>query len=139
MGKIRVEGLKKSYGANQVLKGIDMQVQEGEVVCLIGPSGSGKSTFLRCINRLEEITAGRVIVVITSYSIHYTKLYEAIPLLLGLGLHEFSMSASSVLPARELLSRLSRQEWSRLAAEALNMSSQQEVLDFVNNQLRSEA
>ncbi|AZS15151.1 amino acid ABC transporter ATP-binding protein [Paenibacillus lutimineralis] len=62
MGKIRVEGLKKSYGTNQVLKGIDMQVQEGEVVCLIGPSGSGKSTFLRCINRLEEITAGRVIV-----------------------------------------------------------------------------
>lgn len=62
MGKIRVEGLKKSYGSNEVLKGIDMQVQEGEVVCVIGPSGSGKSTFLRCINRLEDITAGRVIV-----------------------------------------------------------------------------
>ncbi|MDP4098179.1 amino acid ABC transporter ATP-binding protein [Paenibacillus sp. P96] len=62
MGKIRVEGLKKSYGSNEVLKGIDVQVQEGEVVCLIGPSGSGKSTFLRCINRLEEITGGRVIV-----------------------------------------------------------------------------
>ncbi|OOC59397.1 amino acid ABC transporter ATP-binding protein [Paenibacillus ihbetae] len=62
MGKIRVEGLKKSYGSNEVLKGIDMQVQEGEVVCVIGPSGSGKSTFLRCINRLEEITAGKVIV-----------------------------------------------------------------------------
>lgn len=64
---------------------------------------------------------------------------SAIPLLLGLGLHEFSMSASSVLLARELLSRLSKQEWSRLAVEALSMSSQQEVLDFVNNQLRSEA
>jgi len=62
LGKIRVEGLKKSYGSNEVLKGIDMQVQEGEVVCVIGPSGSGKSTFLRCINRLEDITAGRVIV-----------------------------------------------------------------------------
>jgi len=62
LGKIRVEGLKKSYGSNEVLKGIDMQVQEGEVVCVIGPSGSGKSTFLRCINRLEEITAGKVIV-----------------------------------------------------------------------------
>ncbi|WP_160043459.1 phosphoenolpyruvate--protein phosphotransferase [Paenibacillus sp. USDA918EY] len=63
----------------------------------------------------------------------------AIPLLLGLGLHEFSMSASSVLPARELVSRLSKQEWSRLAEQALGMSSQQEVLDFVNQQLRSEA
>ncbi|GGF95404.1 phosphoenolpyruvate--protein phosphotransferase [Paenibacillus aceti] len=64
---------------------------------------------------------------------------SAIPLLLGFGLHEFSMSASSVLPARELLSRLSRQEWSRLAVQTLNMSSQSEVLDFVNDQLRSEA
>lgn len=64
---------------------------------------------------------------------------SAIPLLLGFGLHEFSMSASSVLPARELLSRLSRQEWSRLAVETLNMSSQSEVFDFVNDQLRSEA
>lgn len=62
MGKIRVEGLKKSYGSNEVLKNIDMAVNEGEVVCVIGPSGSGKSTFLRCINKLEEITAGRVIV-----------------------------------------------------------------------------
>ncbi|MEO2203518.1 amino acid ABC transporter ATP-binding protein [Paenibacillus pabuli] len=62
MGKIKVEGLKKSFGSNQVLKGIDMTVAEGEVVCVIGPSGSGKSTFLRCINQLEEITAGRVIV-----------------------------------------------------------------------------
>ncbi|MGG1615634.1 amino acid ABC transporter ATP-binding protein [Paenibacillus sp. NRS-1782] len=62
MGKIIVKNLKKSYGSNEVLKGIDMQVQEGEVVCVIGPSGSGKSTFLRCVNMLEEITAGEVIV-----------------------------------------------------------------------------
>ncbi|MGG3281298.1 amino acid ABC transporter ATP-binding protein [Paenibacillus solani] len=60
MAKIRVEGLKKSFGSNHVLKGIDMQVEEGEVVCVIGPSGSGKSTFLRCLNRLEDITAGKV-------------------------------------------------------------------------------
>ncbi|WP_366296055.1 amino acid ABC transporter ATP-binding protein [Paenibacillus sp. AN1007] len=62
MGKIKVEGLKKSFGSNEVLKGIDVAVNEGEVVCVIGPSGSGKSTFLRCINCLEEITAGHVIV-----------------------------------------------------------------------------
>ncbi|MDT0016133.1 amino acid ABC transporter ATP-binding protein [Listeria swaminathanii] len=62
MTKLKVTGLKKSFGANEVLKGIDIEVKEGEVVCVIGPSGSGKSTFLRCMNNLEEITAGDVIV-----------------------------------------------------------------------------
>ncbi|EGB0186513.1 amino acid ABC transporter ATP-binding protein [Listeria monocytogenes] len=62
MTKLKVTGLKKSFGANEVLKGIDIEVKEGEVVCVIGPSGSGKSTFLRCMNILEEITAGEVVV-----------------------------------------------------------------------------
>ncbi|MBF2509258.1 amino acid ABC transporter ATP-binding protein [Listeria welshimeri] len=62
MTKLKVTGLKKSFGANEVLKGIDIEVKEGEVVCVIGPSGSGKSTFLRCMNKLEEITAGDVVV-----------------------------------------------------------------------------
>ena len=62
MIKVKTEQLKKSFGNLEVLKGIDVEVKEGEVVCLIGPSGSGKSTFLRCLNRLEETTAGTVIV-----------------------------------------------------------------------------
>lgn len=62
MSKISVTGLKKSFGANEVLKGLDVEVAEGEVVCVIGPSGSGKSTFLRCLNKLEDITAGTVVV-----------------------------------------------------------------------------
>lgn len=62
MIKVKVEQLKKNFGSLEVLKGIDLEVKEGEVVCLIGPSGSGKSTFLRCLNRLEETTAGTVIV-----------------------------------------------------------------------------
>lgn len=57
---IRVEDLHKSFGNLKVLKGIDCEVKEKEVVCVIGPSGSGKSTFLRCINLLEEITNGAV-------------------------------------------------------------------------------
>ena len=57
---IQVEGLHKSFGALEVLKGIDFRVDPGEVVCVIGPSGSGKSTLLRCVNRLEEPTAGRI-------------------------------------------------------------------------------
>ena len=62
MIKVKVEKLQKSFGSLEVLKGIDLEVKEGEVICLIGPSGSGKSTFLRCLNRLEETTAGTVIV-----------------------------------------------------------------------------
>jgi polar amino acid transport system ATP-binding protein len=57
---LRVEGLHKSFGKLEVLKGIDLAMSEHEVVCLIGASGSGKSTLLRCINLLEEINAGRI-------------------------------------------------------------------------------
>ena len=60
--KIKVNGLKKSFGNLHVLKGIDAEIKAGEVICVIGPSGSGKSTFLRCINRLEEATGGEIIV-----------------------------------------------------------------------------
>jgi ABC-type polar amino acid transport system ATPase subunit len=59
---ITVRNLHKSFGSLEVLKGVDCEIREGEVVCVIGPSGSGKSTFLRCLNRLEEITSGEVIV-----------------------------------------------------------------------------
>ncbi|MCQ2001225.1 amino acid ABC transporter ATP-binding protein [Arthrobacter zhaoxinii] len=62
MSKIQTIGLRKSYGSNEVLKGLDVSVAEGEVVCVIGPSGSGKSTFLRCLNKLEDITGGTVMV-----------------------------------------------------------------------------
>lgn len=60
--KIKVTDLHKYFGENQVLKGIDIEIQQGEVVCVIGPSGSGKSTFLRCLNRLEEVTSGEILV-----------------------------------------------------------------------------
>ena len=58
--KVEIRGLRKSFGKHEVLKGIDCDIHTGEVVCVIGPSGSGKSTFLRCINCLEEPTAGTV-------------------------------------------------------------------------------
>ena len=60
--KIDVQDLHKSFGKNEVLKGIDVQFNEGDVVCIIGPSGSGKSTFLRTLNLLETVTSGKVIV-----------------------------------------------------------------------------
>src|SRR3954452_8283561 len=57
---VRAEQVHKSYGKLEVLKGVDLTVAPGEVMCLIGPSGSGKSTFLRCVNHLEKIQAGRL-------------------------------------------------------------------------------
>lgn len=60
--KIKVKNLHKCYGDIEVLKGMNITVKEGEVVCLIGPSGSGKSTFLRCLNRLEERTSGDILI-----------------------------------------------------------------------------
>ncbi|MEU5853220.1 amino acid ABC transporter ATP-binding protein [Saccharopolyspora shandongensis] len=59
---IEINGLNKSFGSLEVLRGIDLEVERGEVVCVIGPSGSGKSTLLRCVNLLEEPTAGKVVV-----------------------------------------------------------------------------
>jgi polar amino acid transport system ATP-binding protein len=75
---VKADGICKNFGSNQVLKGIDLHVQPGEVVCLIGPSGSGKSTFLRCINHLETVNGGRMWVhgKIVGYDLKGAKLYE---------------------------------------------------------------
>ena len=59
---VSIKGLNKSFGSNHVLRGIDLEVQQGEVVCIIGPSGSGKSTLLRCVNMLEKPSDGTVVV-----------------------------------------------------------------------------
>ena len=59
MSMISVKGLQKSFGKHEVLKGIDIEIQPGEVVAIVGPSGCGKSTFLRCLNLLEKPTGGR--------------------------------------------------------------------------------
>jgi polar amino acid transport system ATP-binding protein len=75
---VKAEGVHKSFGRVEVLKGIDLEVQPGEVLCLLGPSGSGKSTFLRCINHLEKINAGRLSVdgELVGYRLLGDKLHE---------------------------------------------------------------
>jgi polar amino acid transport system ATP-binding protein len=75
---VLAERLHKSFGKLEVLKGIDLEVRRGEVCCLLGPSGSGKSTFLRCINHLEKVDAGRLSVdgKLVGYRQQGDKLYE---------------------------------------------------------------
>ena len=79
--KIKVTDLYKSFHDLHVLKGITLEVKEGEVVCIIGPSGGGKSTFLRCLNQLESVTGGEIIVddfVITDKKVNINKVRENI-------------------------------------------------------------
>jgi polar amino acid transport system ATP-binding protein len=75
---VKAEGVRKRFGVNEVLKGIDLEVARGEVMCVIGPSGSGKSTVLRCINHLEKINGGRLWVdgQLVGYQQRGDKLYE---------------------------------------------------------------
>ncbi|MBA4860543.1 amino acid ABC transporter ATP-binding protein [Streptomyces sp. PSKA54] len=75
---VRARGVRKSYGDTEVLSGIDLDVEPGAVACIIGPSGSGKSTFLRCVNHLEKIDAGRLEVDgrLVGYREHGGRLYE---------------------------------------------------------------
>ncbi|WP_282597216.1 amino acid ABC transporter ATP-binding protein [Cryobacterium sp. BB307] len=78
---VNAEQVSKNFGSNEVLKGITLEVKRGEVLCLVGPSGSGKSTFLRCINHLERVDAGRLSVdgVLVGYEERDDKLYELKP------------------------------------------------------------
>lgn len=75
---VRAEGVRKRFGHQEVLRGIDLEVKKGEVMCIIGPSGSGKSTFLRCINHLEKVDGGRLVVdgQLVGYREQNGRLYE---------------------------------------------------------------
>ena len=78
---VKAESVCKSFGALNVLKGITLEVPKGEVLCMVGPSGSGKSTFLRCINHLEQVNAGRLYVDgdLIGYRERGAKLHEMSP------------------------------------------------------------
>lgn len=78
---VKAEAVSKSFGSNEVLKSISLEVKRGEVMCLVGPSGSGKSTFLRCINHLETVNAGRLSVdgELIGYRQSGDKIYEMRP------------------------------------------------------------
>lgn len=137
--KISVKGLKKNFGKLQVLKGMDVEIREGEVVCLIGPSGSGKSTFLRCLNRLEDITDGIVVVdgyQISDKSIDINKVRENI----GMVFQHFNLFPhlsvlENITMAPVELKKMSKDEADKKAKELLKTVGLEEKADVYPAQL----
>ncbi len=120
---VRIEGLHKSFGKLEVLKGVDLKVTKGEVVVVLGPSGSGKSTMLRCINKLEQPTDGRIFledIEITDPKTNINQVREQI----GMVFQSFNLfphltaKANVMLAQRKVLKR-DKAEASRIAEEQL--------------------
>jgi len=137
--KIKVEGLNKCFGELEVLKSMDMEVKEGEVVCLIGPSGSGKSTFLRCLNRLEEANAGKICIdgqVMTDKKININKARENI----GMVFQHFNLFSNltildNITLAPVMLKKMTKEEAKEKALELLERVGLREKADAYPSQL----
>jgi polar amino acid transport system ATP-binding protein len=121
--EIRIRDLHKSFGDNEVLRGIDLEIGQGEVVCVIGPSGSGKSTLLRCVNLLEEPARGRVFVGGTEVTDPDVDI-DAVRRRIGMVFQQFNLfphltvTENLTLPQRRVLRR-DRATAARVAAENL--------------------
>ena len=118
--KVKVVGLEKHFGDLVVLDGIDLTVDEGEVVCIIGPSGSGKSTFLRCINRLETATGGQIFVddqELTSKKIDINKARENI----GMVFQQFNLFANYTVLENIMLAPVELKKMNNAQAKAKAM------------------
>ena len=120
---IKVENLTKSFGELEVLKGINQEIKDGEVVVVIGPSGSGKSTFLRCLNLLEEPTSGKIFVddeEITSKEIDINKVREE----MGMVFQSFNLFNNlniidNITLAPTLVKKMEKEEAEKKAMELL--------------------
>ena len=121
---IRVSNLHKSFGKNNVLKGIDEHIEKGEVVVVIGPSGSGKSTFLRCLNLLESPTSGKIVFEgndITDKGTDINKIREKMGMVFqqfNLFPHKTVLQNLTIAPIK--VKGLSKQEAEKKAMELLN-------------------
>ena len=123
MPMIEISGLHKSYGDNQVLRGVDLKVQAGELVCVIGPSGSGKSTMLRCCNLLETPTGGTIVAnghQVTAATVDINRLRQDV----GMVFQQFNLyphltALDNVALALRTVQRRSKAEAHKLAREAL--------------------
>jgi len=130
---IEVRGLHKRFGSLEVLKGIDLRVEEGEVVCVIGPSGSGKSTLLRCVNRLEEATSGSILIEGEDITDRDADV-DALRTKIGMVFQHFnlfphlSVHDNLTIAQRRVLKR-SRSEADRIAAEMLRRVGLSDKID----------
>lgn len=114
--KVVVKDLYKGFDNLDVLKGISVEINEGEVVCLIGPSGSGKSTFLRCLNRLEESTSGTILVdgfEISDKKLDINKTRENI----GMVFQQFNLFAHLTVKKNIMLAPVDRKKMTKAEAE----------------------
>ncbi len=137
--QIKVANLHKYFGKLEVLKGIDLEISRGQVVCVIGPSGSGKSTFLRCINRLEEPTRGDIMVddiMITDPGVNLNKVRRNI----GMVFQQFNLfphltAKQNIMMAPLELKLKSKKEIERKAVELLERVGLSEKADVMPRQL----
>ena len=137
--KVIVKGLKKSFRQLHVLNGIDITINEGEVVCVIGPSGSGKSTFLRCLNRLETATEGEIIV--DGFSITDKKTdINAVRQNIGMVFQSFNLFShltvkKNIMFAPLELKKMSKAEAEKKAEELLARVGHADKADYYPHQL----
>jgi polar amino acid transport system ATP-binding protein len=136
---VRIENLKKSFGTLEVLKGVDLEVHKGEVVVILGPSGSGKSTMLRCINRLEDPTGGKIFfedTEITHGDTDINKVREHI----GMVFQQFNLfphltAKGNVMLAQQRVLGRSKAEADRSAIEQLEKVGLGDKVDYYPAQL----
>ena len=136
---VQIRGLHKSYGENEVLRGIDLDVRRGEVVVVLGPSGSGKSTMLRCVNLLETPTSGSIVVEgvdITKRGVDINKVRST----LGMVFQQFNLfphlsAKRNVMIAQQKVLKRSREEAERIAIEELSKVGLADRVDFMPSQL----
>ena len=117
---IEIKGLKKSFGTHEVLKGIDLTIQDKEVVVIIGPSGSGKSTILRCINYLEVPTGGDIVV--DGISMNDSKSINAVRMEVGMVFQRFNLFPHMTVLENIMLSPMKTRHISRKEAEETAVS-----------------
>ncbi|MCR3758965.1 amino acid ABC transporter ATP-binding protein [Clostridium felsineum] len=136
---IEVKDLKKSYGSNEVLKKINVTIARNEVVCIIGPSGSGKSTLLRCMNGLEEITAGQLIVDgkdIADKKVNIDKLRENVGMVFqNFNLFPHLSVLKNITFAPVQLGKLSKEEAEKTALKLLDKVGLKDKADAYPNKL----
>ncbi len=121
---VRIENLHKYFGKLEVLRGVDLEITKGEVVVILGPSGSGKSTMLRCVNRLEEATGGKIFIEddeITDPKTDINKIRERV----GMVFQQFNLfphltAKGNVMLAQQKVLKRTRDEADRIACEKLD-------------------